>query len=88
MARQDARDAAAAMTVDHEGDCGVYDVATIPPARRAGLGTAVTAQALRDARGRGCRTASLQSTGEAEGLYARLGFLPAGRFREWTPPAR
>jgi GNAT superfamily N-acetyltransferase len=87
VARQDGRDVATALTVEHEGDCGVYDVATVPAARRQGLAAAVTARALQEARDRGCRTASLQSTAAAERVYARLGFVPIGRFHEWTPPA-
>jgi GNAT superfamily N-acetyltransferase len=61
-------------------------VATRPEARGRGLATAVTAAALRDAAERGVRGAVLQATPAAERLYARLGFVPVGRWREWVPP--
>jgi ribosomal protein S18 acetylase RimI-like enzyme len=69
----------------HDGDCGIYNVATLEHARRRGLGTALTAVALHDAIARGCRTASVQSTPMAEGVYAAVGFRDLGRFLEYSP---
>jgi GNAT superfamily N-acetyltransferase len=60
-------------------------VATLEQARGRGLASAVTAAALRDAAGRGVRGAVLQATPAAEGLYARLGFVPVGQWQEWQP---
>jgi hypothetical protein len=40
---------------------------------------------LRDAAARGCTTASLQSTGIAERVYAAAGFRDLGRFVEYVP---
>jgi GNAT superfamily N-acetyltransferase len=77
---------ATALALDHEGDCGVFNVSTLAPARRRGLGTALTARLLHDAVGRGCRTASLQSTPMAERVYAAAGFRDLGRFLEYGPP--
>ncbi len=77
---------AAAMAFDHDGDCGVYNVTTLEHARRKGLGTALTLLHLRDARARGCRTASLQSTPMAEQVYASAGFRDLGRIVEYVPP--
>jgi predicted GNAT family acetyltransferase len=54
-------------------------------ARRRGLGTAVPAQLLHEARASGCRTASLQSTAMAERVYAGAGFGDLGRFVEYMP---
>jgi predicted GNAT family acetyltransferase len=85
VARLDGASAAAAMAFDHDGDCGIYNVGTLPPARRRGLATAVTATLLHDAVARGCRTASLQSTAMAERVYAAVGFRPLGRFVEYEP---
>jgi ribosomal protein S18 acetylase RimI-like enzyme len=73
------------MAYDLDGDCGVYNVATLPHARRRGLGTALTALVLHDARARGCRTASLQSTPMAERVYAAAGFRDLGGFIEYVP---
>jgi GNAT superfamily N-acetyltransferase len=85
LARFNGEDAATLMAFDHEGDCGIYNVATVPTARRRGLGTALTVHALREARQRGCTTAGLQATEMAEGLYASIGFRDLGRFDEYVP---
>ncbi|HZG91199.1 MAG TPA: GNAT family N-acetyltransferase, partial [Pseudonocardia sp.] len=83
VARLDGVPAAVALAFDRDGDCGVYNVSTLPWARRRGLGTALTAAVLRDARGRGCRTASLQATAMAERVYAAVGFHDLGRILEY-----
>jgi GNAT superfamily N-acetyltransferase len=85
VARLDGACVATAMAFDHHGDCGIYNVTTAPPARRRGLGTALTARLLHDARARGCRTASLQSTEMAERVYAAVGFRDLGRILEFVP---
>jgi ribosomal protein S18 acetylase RimI-like enzyme len=76
---------AAAIALDFDGDCGIYNVGTLEHARRRGLGTAVTALHLHQPRARGCRTATLQSTEIAERLYASVGFRDLGRILEYTP---
>jgi GNAT superfamily N-acetyltransferase len=85
IARFNGEDAAMLMAFDHDGDCGIYMVGTQPAARRRGLATALSAHAIEQARGRGCTTASLQSTEAAEGVYSRVGFRDLGRFHEYTP---
>jgi GNAT superfamily N-acetyltransferase len=85
VARLGGEDAAAALAFDHGGDSGIYNVGTIERARRRGLGTALTALQLHDARDRGCRTASLQATPMAERVYAAVGFRDLGRFLEYAP---
>jgi ribosomal protein S18 acetylase RimI-like enzyme len=77
---------ATAHALDHDGDCGIYNVTTIPAARRRGLAGALTTRVLHDAAARGCTTASLQSTPEAEGVYAAAGFRDLGRILELVPP--
>jgi GNAT superfamily N-acetyltransferase len=76
---------AAALAYDSGGDCGIYNVGTVEKARRRGLGTALTAAQVYDARARGCRTASLQSTEMAERVYAAVGFRDLGRILEYVP---
>jgi ribosomal protein S18 acetylase RimI-like enzyme len=87
LARLDGENVAAAMAFDFDGDCGIYNVGTLEHARRRGLGTALTALHLHDALARGCRTATLQATQVAEGVYAAVGFRDLGRMLEYVPPA-
>lgn len=75
---------AAAIAYDCAGDCGIYNVGTMEHARRRGLGSALTAQLLYEARERGCTTASLQATKMAEHLYVEVGFRDLGRFIEYV----
>ena len=85
VARLDGRPVTTAMSYDHNGDCGLYNVGTLEHARRRGLGTAMTALQLHDAIERGCRTASLQSTAMAQRVYAATGFRDLGRILEYVP---
>jgi GNAT superfamily N-acetyltransferase len=85
VARLDGDRVATAMAFDHRCDRGIYNVGTLQRARRRGLATALTAHLLHDARRRGCRTASLQSTAMAEGVYAATGFRDLGRILEFAP---
>ena len=51
VARLAGESVATAMAFDHDGDCGVFNVSTLEPARRRGLGTALTARHVLDAAG-------------------------------------
>jgi ribosomal protein S18 acetylase RimI-like enzyme len=84
-ARADGELVAAALAYDFDGDCGIYNLGTVEKARRRGLGTALTAAQVHDARARGCRTASVQSTEMAERVYAAVGFRDLGRILEYVP---
>jgi ribosomal protein S18 acetylase RimI-like enzyme len=85
VARLDGENVSTAIGFDFNADCGIYNVGTLEPARRRGLATALTAIHLHDARARGCRTASLQSTEMAERVYAAAGFRDLGRILEYVP---
>jgi hypothetical protein len=85
VARLGGENVATALAFDHGGDCGIYNVGTLEHARRRGLGMALTTLQVHDALGRGCRTASLQSTAMAEGVYAAVGFRDLGRILEYVP---
>ena len=74
-----------ATAFEHGGDCGIYDVITLTHARRRGLATALTTLQLHEARARGRRTASVQSTEIAEHVYAAVGFRDLGRILEFVP---
>lgn len=65
---------------------GLQSLAVAPTARRAGLGTELTATALRWARLRGAKTAWLQvssSNAAAIALYVRLGFRVVYDYHYW-----
>lgn len=85
VARADGEHVASAIAFDLDGDCGIYNVGTVEHARRRGLGTALTALLVHEAKARGCRTASLQSTVMAERVYAAVGFRDLGRILEYVP---
>jgi GNAT superfamily N-acetyltransferase len=85
VARLDGESVSTAIAFDFAGDCGIYNVGTLEPARRRGLATGLTAIHLHDARARGCRTASLQSTAMAERVYAAAGFRDLGGILEYVP---
>jgi GNAT superfamily N-acetyltransferase len=67
----------------YQGVAMVHGVATVPEARRQGIGSAVTVAALRFARERGCRIGVLQASSMGQGPYRRIGFrqiAPYGRY--------
>lgn len=56
------------------GVAGIYAVATIPEARRKGIGAALVKQPLLEARAEGFHTGILQSSEMGLGVYRSLGF--------------
>ena len=84
IARDLGENVATGIAFDLGTDCGIYNVETLAAVRRRGLGSAVTAMLLHDARARGCETASLQSTAMAERLYGSVGFRDVGRILEYV----
>lgn len=85
VARWGGESVSTAVAFEFNGDCGIYNVGTLEPARRLGLASALTAIHLNNARARGCRSASLQSTAIAEGVYGAAGFRDLGRILEYVP---
>jgi ribosomal protein S18 acetylase RimI-like enzyme len=84
--RLDGEPSSTGMTFDHDGDCGIFNVATLEAARGRGLASSVVASLLGRAAARGCTTATLQSTELARGVYSRQGFQEVGRILEHGPP--
>ena len=82
-ARVDGTSAAVLGTLDHEGDCALLWVATLPAAQGRGLAKRLLRQALADARERGCATATLQATKAGQPLYSHVGFSPIGALQMW-----
>jgi ribosomal protein S18 acetylase RimI-like enzyme len=56
------------------GAAGIYNVGTLPEARGRGLGAALTARPLLDARAMDYRIGTLQSSEMGFGVYQKLGF--------------
>lgn len=77
----------------HFGDTGwLGGICVVPEARRAGIGSALTATAVEWLRERGASTTLLYATDLGRPVYARMGFVEDGAALAWTgsappPPA-
>ena len=83
LASLDGTAVATAETSLQEGVLGVFGVATIPGARRRGVGAAITAHAIRD-RVDDADLAFLQSSEMGRGVYERLGFRAVSAWEVWS----
>lgn len=70
-----------------DGVGGIYNVATLPKARRKGFGAAITAYAAREARALGASTAVLEASQAGFTVYRGLGFTVRGELEQYTWPA-
>lgn len=82
-ANVDGRPAACLVTWDHGDNCMVQWVATDPGAQRRRIAGRLLHAALLDARERGMRTSTLESSYEGQRLYEGLGYVPLGRLGMW-----
>jgi ribosomal protein S18 acetylase RimI-like enzyme len=83
VARVDGEAAACVVASWHEGDCGIYLVATDPRAQGAGLCSELLRLALREAREAGCETTSLEATTKGRPVYERIGYRALGTLEMW-----
>ncbi len=68
---------------------GIYNIATLGPARRRGVGYAVTATLMNLGRERGCTEAVLMASTMGRPTYERLGFVEVCQTPQyvWAPPS-
>jgi len=71
--------ATSAMVLDG-GVAGIYAVATLPSARRQGIGRIMTVRPLEEAREIGYRVGVLQASSAGYSLYKKIGFQDVGRY--------
>jgi GNAT superfamily N-acetyltransferase len=83
IARVDGRAAASVVSQDHDGDCSIWWVATVPEARGRGLTSGLMRRALADGRTRGCEVSTLQATKLGRPVYERLGYRGFGTMEMW-----
>jgi ribosomal protein S18 acetylase RimI-like enzyme len=69
------------------GVAGLYNISTLEPYRRRGIGSALTRRPLEDARAAGYTTAILQAAPDGVSIYRRVGFSPFGDITEYKPRA-
>jgi ribosomal protein S18 acetylase RimI-like enzyme len=74
---------ATASTMLSDAVAGIYNVATLPHARRKGFGAMLTAHAARNARDRGASLGVLQASEAGLGVYRTLGFIERGDFEQY-----
>lgn len=79
--------ASAALVLD-AGVAGIYAVATLPEARQRGIGRVMTMQPLLAARRLGYHVAVLQASSMGYGVYEKLGFVEAGKYRLYLQAGR
>ena len=83
VARFDGQAVASVVTQDHDGDCSVWWVATVPEARGRGLAAGLMRRALANGRERGCEVTTLQATKAGQPVYERLGYRGLGAIEMW-----
>jgi GNAT superfamily N-acetyltransferase len=83
QARVDGRPVSVLGTLDDGDDCGIYFVATLEEHRGRRLAGRLLHVALAEARDRGLRTSSLQSTKLGYPVYERLGYEPLFTIEMW-----
>ncbi len=65
---------------------GIYNIATVPEARRRGYGDAVTRRILTDGAAAGCDVGILQASDMGRPVYWAMGFRTVNRYEGWIDP--
>ena len=86
VGRLEGRPVGYSMAIRSGDASGVYNVGVASPARRRGVGTAVTWAAVEAGRAWGCETAVLQSTEMAISMYAAMGFRTVVSYAVFKEP--
>jgi N-acetylglutamate synthase len=66
---------------------GVYNIATVPDARRRGFGAEMTARVAADGLAAGCDVAILQASTMGYPVYERMGYRTVVTYTGWSDPA-
>jgi len=85
IASDDGRDVSTAMRMNHEGACGIFNVATTDADRGRGYGTVAAAHAVLDGFRAGAGCAYVQGTPLALPVYEKLGFTTVEHWQQWMP---
>jgi predicted acetyltransferase len=64
-----------------EGVTNILEAATIPEARKKGIGKSMTVNALLDAKKRGFRVGILQASSASYPIYQKLGFKEVFKYK-------
>lgn len=72
--------------LDDLGVAGIYEVATVPEARRRGFGTAITLDPLKASSELGVKVGVLHSSPYGYGVYKRIGFQDIGKHSVYSLP--
>jgi hypothetical protein len=86
LGRKDGQLVATGQTIAIGGVVGTYGLWTAEPHRRRGLGNAILARGLLDARTQGNEIASIQASEMGAGMYQRAGFRRFCNYRIFRPP--
>lgn len=87
LGRLDGVPVAASLMLPGSGVAGIYAVATLPEARRRGIGAAMTVEAMQAGRRLGYKVATLSASSMGRPIYARLGFRQVCDYPlySWSP---